>query len=960
MSTLTDILAEWKAGGRIVIDHNVTFYENFSFPDKGITFGDGSTVIFNGGKITNETGDIIIIQGDNITLIANPEEIFVGDFDFRRQGKIVPNPQYEEGNGEPQQIWKTSDDPAQWIMERAYPQWFGVKDCVSEVQKGYLELKKAIKRNGNNDYYIDPSFDPTVGLNRFDAIPDASRAINAAIQLKQRGEVFIPRGWYKISNHINVLPGIQLRGESTSDDGGFSNYGTMLFPWMSSLSLSDWNLLIPPPLSDTNIDFLLSSLRFPWHPKHFRWYADAGFRALMKETGYMIMVNIDKEVAARYNGVTINLSPDGDPISDPNLDHGLKEDQLLMRNVAPDGIAYKAIQALPPPETEISGICIMDLNWLYSINFSTYPTHKKVGEDFVEIDCDEVNWTKANQKFFALNGSLDYRFMRGILAAHCVKVSNVRVCGLSQALCFVDNMCADSRHIEDNVFHPPFFNIAAKPTEFADIDYSQDRLDALYLSKLYAFELSTTGDALRFDGNHAVDYCEEIGALKISSCNGGSITGNILNSDVLIENSRGIDFAGNHMEYGATVTVATSAVSVRDNYIWRGTRPAITLRRSLGDAYNLSHWSAELSNNQLFWRSQHTPGKPQAAQSVYPYDIRTDGYGTLDIHNTFHTSSRLGPAEGSYFGLMMEWMEMHRYSIVNDHVTEVGFSEETATKEPFEEFNRISHIASASSHIEGRNVTPMPKAISAAELAQGRDCHSTAKLHFDADLAKVDEKDRWKINEEATDEERECTYKYEAWLFADYSRRLLNPNPYPFSTEEQAHQAAIVLDPKYNTEKIGHIQPDPVYSDSEQTKQYYNLRLLLGRGERSNMDVPTGPFWMYIERTAIKNGQVLNRKAITIPVTSTCMFWDNGEYLSGYAWSSDLNTNPASSYNLRPSRVIYHGANVECICNDAVPKNEIANTLQINGSWLEGDIIREMDGGQVVSWLKTASGWKTI
>ena len=169
----------------------------------------------------------------------------------------------------------------------------------------------------------------------------------------------------------------------------------------------------------------------------------------------------------------------------------------------------------------------------------------------------------------------------------------------------------------------------------------------IYPDKVYAFDLSSTGDALRFSGNHVSTYCEKIDALKIRSCNGGSITGNIFNSDVLIVNSRGIDFAANHMEYGSNLTIATSAVSVRDNYIWRGTRPAITLRRSLGDAYNLSHWSAELSNNQLFWRDQHTVGAPQAAQSVYPYDIRTDGYGTLDIHNTFHTISRLGPAEGS-------------------------------------------------------------------------------------------------------------------------------------------------------------------------------------------------------------------------------------------------------------------------------------------------------------------------
>ena len=571
-----------------------------------------------------------------------------------------------------------------------------------------------------------------------------------------------------------------------------------------------------------------------------------------------------------------------------------------------------------PPCTEIRNLNIIDLNKYWASGHST-----------------------------PIGAAKTYQFMRAILSSYSVKLNNVRIDGLSQAFAVTD-MNADARSIEECNFHCPSF-------------IANDNLNALYPDKVYAFDLSSTGDALRFSGNHVSTYCEKIGALKIRSCNGGSITGNILNSDVLIENSRGIDFAANHMEYGSNLTVATSAVSVRDNYIWRGTRPAITLRRFLGDAYNLSHWSVELSHNQLFWRSQHTPGEPQAAQSVYPYDIRTDGYGTLDIHNTFHTSSRLGPAEGSYFGLMMEWMELHRYAIENDHVTEVGFSEETAAMEPFEEFNRISHIASASSHIEGRNVTPMPKAISASELAQGRDCLSTSELHFEADLAKVAEKDRWKINEEAADEARECTYKYKAWIYADYARRLLIANPYPYSSQEHNSPEAIILAPKYDTtDYIGHLQPDPVYPESATSKQYYNLRLLLGRGERSNMDVPAGPYWMYIERTAIKNNQVLNTKAVVIPVTSSSIFWDDGEYLSGYAWGEDINNNPASAYNLKPSRVIYHGANVECICNDAVPKNTDANTLQINGSWLEGDIIREMVNGAVVSWLKTASGWKTI
>ena len=829
-----------------------------------VRIGDDSTLFFCGGKIYNESISVErLLRGNNITIIAGPNQIF--------QGKI----RLKNGDG-------TKD--ANWKMDRAYPQWFGASDCAETVSAALNEI------NGGNF---------SAGISLLQGIPDSSSAINAAIKLKRRGEVFLPRGYYKISRHITVPPGIQLKGEGTTDQRP-GDYGTVIFP----CATQDQAMTNSSYYGNTDIvSFRACTLPdFPLHPADVDWL-NQGY-AVQRQYGYMVVVGIKETCTLHYKKLSEETDPDTGEVT------------LVHYSNYPQRIEYKGADGLRSVGTEISSIAFFDL--------MSISTNNSVTTDYVSL--------------------------RAILMGAAATIRDIRVYGLSQLAAAAT--FSDQKHVEHCSFNDP-----VKLRSAANMSVRR----VLYPSKIYAFDFVEGGDAFVMHDCHAAVYNDRIGALNVSSCNGGSITGNIFNSDVLIENSRGIDFAANHMEYGSNLTIATSAVSVRDNYIWRGTRPAITLRRSLGDAYNLSHWNAELSNNQLFWRDQHTAGEPQAAQSVYPYDIRTDGYGTLDIHNTFHTSSRLGPAEGSYFGLMMEWMELHRYAIENDHVTEVGFSEETAAMEPFEEFNRISHIASASSHIEGRNVTPMPKAISASELAQGRDCLSTSELHFEADLAKVAEKDRWKINEEAADEARECTYKYKAWIYADYARRLLIANPYPYSSQEHNSPEAIILDPEYDTTNyIGHLQPDPVYPESATSKQYYNLRLLLGRGERSNMDVPAGPYWMYIERTAIKNNQVLNTKAVTIPVTSSCIFWDDGEYLSGYAWGDDLNNNPASAYNLKPSRVIYHGANVECICNDAVPKITDANTLQINGSWLEGDIIREMVNGAVVSWLKTASGWKTI
>ena len=59
-----------------------------------------------------------------------------------------------------------------------------------------------------------------------------------------------------------------------------------------------------------------------------------------------------------------------------------------------------------------------------------------------------------------------------------------------------------------------------------------------------------------------------------------------------------------------------------------------------------------------------------------------------------------------------------------------------------------------------------------------------------------------------------------------------------------------------------------------------------------------------------------------------------------------------------PSRVTFTGENVECVVDNVLPK--LNGTIDINGAWVKGDIIREVANGFVTSWLKTSSGWKTI
>ena len=788
-------------------------------------------------------------------------------------------------------------------MDRAYPQWFGATNYAQRVSAAISKIK-----NGDDS-----------GISELNALPDASAAINAAIKLKQRGEVFIPRGWYKISKFINVLPGIQLRGEGTSDKGGFAEYGTMIFPWRSADSV---------PSTQAYLDGAATSWRhrkttdfdWPLHNRHCDWYNNALFLSEAKETGYMVLVNID---------------------SDSNHCSLLYDES----NDYPKQIRYRAAIKYPPLETEISNICFMDLNWLQSINFGE--------NDFPEGAPD---WQKEIHKYHPLSGADDYRFMRCILSAYTLKLSNVRFCGFCQALDMLDKeytdnketaICADERYIDHCNYLPPYFNPYNGHGPYND--YIPDYISQLFPEKLYAFDLRCWGDAMMFYGNHVVNYCANIGALHLRYCNGGNITDNILNSDVLVEICHGIDISANHFEYGANLTLAASIASVRDNFFWRGSRPGITIRRHLDDAYAHYHSAIELTGNSLLWRAQHTEGEPQAAQTLYPYDVRTDGYASITINNTFRHCLREATQEGSYFGIQMQWLEMER-TVIDGHTLLIEREQDCSS---FEEFNRISHIASVGSHIVGRQVTPMASSIVPSEFFRERGSYPSSTVHFLIRRMTVADNDKW---HRPAGSPMGCTYNYRAWIFADFKRRLLIPNVGGDST------GAVILGWSYlhDDSYLKHRIPDPIPTAEDAGP--YNLRLMIGKGEHSNYNVPAGPYWLYIERLAERGDFAFTRSCVTIPVSNSTYLWDDGKYLSGYEWASlpdnaSQESEMASTGNLRPTRVTYHGANVECLL-PASPAFPNSSQPYINGEWLDGDVIEWPNGqGGIVRYRLTSGSW---
>lgn len=164
----------FSANGTYVLTSDLSISENAEIAEN-------VTLIFQGGKIVREqngvnSSETLTITGKHTKIIAPITQIFGA-------GIVVSGT---------------------WDIDRAYPQWFGTK-AFDTIQD-----------------YSNPPTD----------VEDASEGINNAINMKLRGEVFLPKGFYIIKEPIIVKDGIQLIGEKGMEQYPDNNYeGTILQSW---------------------------------------------------------------------------------------------------------------------------------------------------------------------------------------------------------------------------------------------------------------------------------------------------------------------------------------------------------------------------------------------------------------------------------------------------------------------------------------------------------------------------------------------------------------------------------------------------------------------------------------------------------------------------------------------------------------------------------------------------------
>ncbi len=191
------------------------------------------------------------------------------------------------------------------------------------------------------------------------------------------------------------------------------------------------------------------------------------------------------------------------------------------------------------------------LNSEYAVLVNTTPS----------VYCDTVRWKFEYPEPATLLKHIQFKNISGkktkcIYSADCAKFDGVIWYNFAQAVKFYREYI-DMKQIVNCTYH-------------CDANYSD--------ANVYAFDFEFLGDGLVFSHNAVHDNCN---AIRLSNCGGAHIFANIINANVLVESSKGVVFASNHMEEGGSLKIRTSNITTQNNYFWRNSNyPAITIEGS--------------------------------------------------------------------------------------------------------------------------------------------------------------------------------------------------------------------------------------------------------------------------------------------------------------------------------------------------------------------------------------------
>lgn len=420
---------------------------------------------------------------------------------------------------------------------------------------------------------------------------------------------------------------------------------------------------------------------------------------------------------------------------------------------------------------------------------------------------------------------------------------------------------------------------------------------------MYAFDLGGLGDALIFQRNAVHDF-KYHKALRLSYCGGGLVSANILNSDVTIENCKGIVFESNHMEGGAQIRIISSVVSLNNNFIYKGIRPAIVI----SNGFWRDNSTITMTGNMFLLRYQFkTNGIPNTlyANDVFPYEIefiknneavQSFGCNLMMQQNYRYDMHLLALSKTDEF-------EKLRQTGIQACITDIK-KQSTNNKSngtslnntiPFLEFNKLSYILSNKCQI-----MPQLEIVFESYTNNLQTDYSIDLMHYGDVL--------W-LKETGT-------YRYSSVPIYDFNRRIKGKMKTIDSIELQKNGNGVLI----------------ALNDFDEINYLFGLRLYR--------------MYMY-EKTANRVIQFAD-----IPICGCQNLYDNGVNINGYSWINaeddiDLGLFDNINWNTDIESVSFTGDRV--ICRGA--------SKPLYGEWQKGDIVFNTSTQSNVSmWINDGNG----
>lgn len=409
----------------------------------------------------------------------------------------------------------------------------------------------------------------------------------------------------------------------------------------------------------------------------------------------------------------------------------------------------------------------------------------------------------------------------------------------------------------------------------------------------YAFEINL-GDGFKFESvNISLNNKHMKGSLKLQLCNGGVISNCIFNDNVLIQNSKAILFAGNHLEGTKTqMTVLRSIVTISSNFFEKGCFPSLRIDGNESEEFVRS--VVALDNNFIGYYGDdktgfYTDGSGKLQPNRKPYgisnfDIMTNGQAVIKINNSFR-----------YWVLREAINKVNPYGLrickskdqtLPDSPTQGHNPDVADNLVEVTDFNNLSHLHSIDSQI-------MP--INSFSLNNLLLIPANLTIPWCGRFSYVN----WRL---ATD----ATPTYRVQVILDKTRKIIGNN----------------------------IVTPSIQNDAGNARRKESVMFTIGGIYESGFNCI-----IRLERTFKGNAMICD-----IPTCGAIHFYDNGEDVNGYKWiaGSLFATGYKPLHNIQ-----FVGKNIVCK----------GTTNPTEGTWLDGDIIFNMGSGSNALWIRQNGSW---